>query len=395
VSSTQLSSPVRPIPFFDGARSFEATWPDVLELLHELMNRGKYSHGMMVERLEKAIASYTGARHAFGVNSGTDALTLLMRSAGIGPGAEVIVPCFTFVASASSVVHTGAWPVFVDIEPSSYAMAPEAVAAAITENTRAIMPVHLFCQMADMEPILDLAREKGLLVIEDSAEAIGMRWGGVHAGLLGLGGVLSFFPTKTLGALGDGGMVLTNDDHVAELVRVMRHHGRTGRTIDNLPGISHEAVVCGTNSKMDDIQAAVLLVRLTRLERDIARRAELARAYDERLAHLAPQVRSPRRAPRATPTNAVYYTYVIEAERKAELVKFLAGRSIGTEEYYPSPLHLQPCFRYLGHKEGSFPVAERACKRTIALPLYPDLGLDDVDRVAGALEDFYLRGATR
>jgi dTDP-4-amino-4,6-dideoxygalactose transaminase len=383
------------VPFFDASRSFEAAWPELRERLDEMISRGKYSHGMLVERLEREIAAYTGVRHAFGVNSGTDALVLLLRCMGIGPGDEVIVPTFTFVASASSVALVGATPVFVDIEPGTYTIDPDAVAAAVTVRTRAIMPVHLFTQMANMTPILELARRRGIGVIEDSAEAIGMRWNGVHAGRLGACGVLSFFPTKTLGALGDAGMMLTDDDGIAEKAHVIRHHGRTGRTIDNLPGISYEAVVCGTNSKMDEIQAAVLLVRLARLDQDIARRGELARAYDERLAPLAPHVTTPRIARRDAETNAVYYTYVVEVERKRELMEFLAASKIGTEEYYPTPLHLQPCFRYLGYGEGRCPVAEQACRKTLGLPMYPDLGIEGVERVAAALAAFYAKGGAR
>jgi dTDP-4-amino-4,6-dideoxygalactose transaminase len=383
------------IPFFDGRHSFSIIWPDVRRRLEEVMDRGKFSHGIMVERFERAICEYTGARHALGVNSGTDALVLLMRAAGIGEGDEVIVPSFTFVASATSVAHVGATPVFVDIDPVTYTMDVEQVRAAITPRTRAIMPVHLFAQMADMAPLLAVAEERGLLVVEDSAEGIGMSYGGTHAGLLGLGGVLSFFPTKTLGALGDAGMVITNDNGIAEKVRVMRHHGRTGRTIDNLPGISHESVLCGTNSKMDDIQAAVLITRLAQLEADIERRAELARFYDARLGPLAPQVRTPTIVARSVATRHVFYVYLIAAERKRELVGHLREHGVGTEDYYPWPLHRQPCFRYLSYDAGVFPNAESACAKAIALPFYPDLTFEDVDRVCSVIEVFYAKEGRR
>jgi dTDP-4-amino-4,6-dideoxygalactose transaminase len=239
-----------------------------------------------------------------------------------------------------------------------------------------------------MAALTDLATRRGLTLVEDSAEAIGMRWDGTHAGLIGAGGVLSFFPTKTLGALGDAGMILTDDPDVAEQAGVLRHHGRLGKTIDHIAGISNLSGVSGTNSKMDDLQAAILMAKLTRLEADIARRAELAAAYAERLAAV-PEVRAPQVVPRAAATNPVWYVYVVEAERRDDLVAHLTARGIGTETYYPSPLHLQPCFADLGHRAGQFPVAEAACTRTLALPLYPDLSLDEVDRVVETIAAFY------
>src|SRR5829696_10054916 len=201
----------RTIPFFTQAASFEKIWPLVADHVNEVADRGKYSHGRKVGEFEKAIAAYTGARFAIGVNSGTDALVLLLRAAGLRPGDEVVVPAFSFFATASSVSLARGVPVFADIDPDSYSLDPASAAAAVTGRTRAVMPVHLFHQMADMAALGRLAAERDLILVEDSAEAIGMRWDGTHAGLLGAGGVLSFFPTKTLGALGDAGMILTDD----------------------------------------------------------------------------------------------------------------------------------------------------------------------------------------
>jgi dTDP-4-amino-4,6-dideoxygalactose transaminase len=379
----------RPIPFFTQAASFEKVWPDAARHIGEVADRGKYSHGRKVGELERAIAAFTGARFAIGVNSGTDALVLLLRAAGLQPGDEVVVPAFSFFASASSVSLARGVPVFADIDPVSYAMDPAAAAAAVTDRTRAIMPVHLFHQLADLGALGRLAADRGLTLVEDSAEAIGMRWDGTHAGLLGTGGVLSFFPTKTLGALGDAGMILTDDPEVAERAGVLRHHGRLGKTIDHIAGISNLSGVSGTNSKMDDLQAAILLAKLTRLEADIARRAVLAAAYGERLAGVPGVLRVPQVVPRPVPSTPVWYVYVVEVERRDALVEHLTARGIGTETYYPSPLHLQPCFADLGHRAGQFPVAEAACTRTVALPLYPDLSLDEVDRVVDAVAEFY------
>ncbi|MFL6126787.1 DegT/DnrJ/EryC1/StrS family aminotransferase [Actinophytocola sp.] len=376
------------IPFFSQARTFAEIWATVANHIEDVADRGKYSHGHKVAEFERALAEYTGARHVVAVNSGTDALVLLLRAAGLAPGQPVVVPAFSFVASASSVVLAGGSPVFADIEPDGYGIDPAEVARVAPEGAF-VMPVHLFCQLADLDGVLDVARRKSLTVVEDSAEAIGMRWRGVHAGLAGVGGVLSFFPAKTLGALGDAGAVLTDDPDIAETVGALRHHGRFGRTLAHFPGIANPTALSGVNSKMDDIQAAVLLAKLARLEADIARRAELAVAYDERLRDVPGVLRLPVPVPREAPTRPVWYVYLIEVERRDELAAHLAACGVGTEIYYPTPLHLQPCFGYLRGVPGEFPVAEAVCRRTIALPLYPDLSEAEVDLVCDHLRDFY------
>lgn len=377
------------VPFFTQAATFERLWPSISAHVAEVMDRGKYSHGRKVAELEKALAGYTGARHAIACNSGTDALILLLRACGLEPGDEVLVPVYTFVASASSVVLARGRPVFTDIEPDSYGMDPDSCAAAVSPATRAIMPAHMFAQMADMRRLAEVAQRHELLLLEDSAEAIGMRWDGVHAGLLGKGGVLSFFPTKTLGAIGDAGMILTDDPDVAHKAGVLRHHGRMGKTIDHIAGISNLSGVSGTNSKMDDIQAGVLMAKLAELEQDIIRRAELAAAYTERLDGADGVTRVPTVLARQAVTNPVFYVYLIEVEDRDGLVKHLTARGIGTEIYYPRPLHLQPCFADLGYRKGEFPNAEAASQRAVALPLYPDLKLEALERVCEAIADFY------
>ncbi len=375
MTSALTQAQIREVPFFSCARSFERQWPQLESRLKEVVEREKYSQDIMVDRFESEIRAYTSASYAIGVGNGTDALILLLKAAGIGPGDEVIVPCFTFVASATSIVHAGATPVFVDIDRATYTLDVEQVSARITERTRAVMPVHLFAQMADMAALREITRKTDLQIIEDSAEAIGMRYAGTHAGLLGIGGVLSFFPTKTLGALGDAGMVLTNNPRIAERVIALRDP-----VLDN-------AVYGG--SRMDEIQAAILLTRLAGLDADIARRAELASHYDARLAGLYPQVRTPAIVRRRDDITAVYYVYEIESERKKELIPYLAAHGVGTEEYYPLPLHLQTCFAHLGYRPGDFPNAESACRRTLALPLYPDMTEEDVDYVCGVIASFY------
>ncbi|WP_157868991.1 aminotransferase class I/II-fold pyridoxal phosphate-dependent enzyme [Streptomyces atriruber] len=383
-----------PVPFFTQADTFSDCWPDISRHLNEMFDRGKYSHGQQVAALEKALAEYTGARHVVAVNSGTDALVLLLRACGVVPGDEVVVPAFSFAATATSVALARATPVFADIEPESYSLDPRSVEAVITPRTKAIMPVHLFWQLADMGALGSLAERHGVQVVEDSAEAIGMRRDGVHAGLLGDAGVLSFFPTKTLGALGDAGAVLTDDPDIAERVAILRHHGRMGRTVDHIAGISNLSGASGTNSKMDDIQASVLLGKLPRLDAAIDRRTELAAVYTELLSDMPGVLRVPTVVDRGVSADPVFYVYVIEVERRDALVEHLTREGIGTEVFYPIPLHLQPCFAELGHRRGDFPNAEAACERTVALPFHPDLALDDMHRVCDAIRRFYTGAAS-
>jgi UDP-2-acetamido-2-deoxy-ribo-hexuluronate aminotransferase len=342
--------------------------PAILDRIGAIVKRDKYLDGVETRGLESDIAAYTGARHAIACGSGTDGLVLLLEAAGVGPGDEVVLPPFTFFATASSVALVGARPVFADIEPGSYALDPAGIMAVVTPRTKVVMPVHLFSQPADMDGLAEAAGTTGVDLLEDSAEGIGMRYGGIHTGLLGRGGVLSFFPTKTLGAIGDAGMVITDDDGLAERCRVMLATGRV--------------------AVLDEIQAAVLRERLTRLDADIERRARLAAELDERLASLAPVITTPRLVGRRSAVRPVHYVYLIEAEHKAALIKHLSELGIGTEEYYPRPLHLQPCFAHLGHRPGVFPVAERACTRTVALPFYPDLDTAALDRLVAALTGF-------
>lgn len=377
------------VPFFTQAATFDALWPSISAHVQDVFDRNKWSHGRKCLEFERAVAAYTGAKHAIAVNNGTDALVILLRAAGVRRGDEVVVPAFTFAATATTVAAIGAVPVFADIDPVTYAMDPLSFEKAITERTRAVMPAHLFTQLADMDAISEIADRHGITVLEDSAEGIGMRWNGKHAGLLGRGGVLSFFPTKTLGAIGDAGMILTDDDEVAETAQILRHHGRMGKTIDHIAGISNLSGASGTNSKMDDIQAAVLMAKLPRLDEDIAARARLAQAYHERLSGLPGILRLPTVVERAVPTDAVFYVYEIEVERRDELVAHLASRGIGTETYYPIPLHVQPCFAHLGYGPGDFPVAEAACASAVALPFYPDLTGEQLDTVVAAIRDFF------
>ncbi|MWA00210.1 aminotransferase class I/II-fold pyridoxal phosphate-dependent enzyme [Actinomadura sp. LD22] len=377
------------MPFFDQAASFQEHWEGIAKHLDDVLDNGKFSHGAKVAELEERLADWTGARHAVAVNSGTDALVLLLRAAGLEPGDEVVVPAFSFIATASSVVLAGGVPVFADIEERGHGLDPRAAEAAVTARTRMIMPVHLFDRMADLRGLGAVARRHGLTIVEDSAEAIGMRMDGVHAGLHGAGGVLSFFPAKTLGGIGDGGAVLTDDESVAETARMLCHHGRGGRTLDNFPGISNATVVPGRNSKMDDVQAAVLQAKLTGLDAAIARRAGLAARYDARLSGVPGVLDVPGSLPPPPGSDRVSYVHLLRVEDRDALAAHLAARGIETEVYYPVPLHLQPCFAHLGHRPGDFPRAEKACAEALAVPLYPDLPDEHVDRVCDEIERFY------
>ena len=377
------------VPFFSGAASIRRDWAELEPRIREITARGVFTCGPVVAELEAAVGAYTGARQAVACNNGTDALILTLRAAGIGPGDEVIVPAYSFFASASCVLHAGAQPVLVDVLPGSYAMDVERAAAAITPRTRAIMPVHLFSQTADLVALCELADAYGLQVIEDSAEAIGMRverpgGGHRHAGLWGRAGVLSFFPTKTLGALGDAGMVLTDDESLAAAVRRMRVHGDGG---------AYHWQELGWNSRCDELQAAVLLTRLARLDEDIARRAALVELYNARLASVGPAVATPWQAPAKRQSNLVWYVYLIETDRRDELVAHLAEHGVGTEVYYPRPLSRQPCLRSLPGASQPVPVAEAASAHAVALPLYPDLTHEQVDRVCDLVAAFH--GASR
>ncbi|MFC7329160.1 DegT/DnrJ/EryC1/StrS family aminotransferase [Marinactinospora rubrisoli] len=378
-----------PVPFFSQEATFAEVWPTVRAHCRDVINGGRYARGSKVAELEEALRAWTGARHVVGVNSGTDALVLLLRAGGLRPGEEVIVPAFGPAATASAVRLARGRPRFADIEPAGHGLDPESADAAVTPRTRLLMPAHLGCQMADMAGIAAVARRHGLRMVEDGARAIGMRWNGVHAGLLGLGGALSFFPTNTLGAIGDAGAVLTEDPRVAETVADLRLQGRAGRTLDHVPGLSDLGVPIRVDSRMDDLQAAVLLAKLARLEADIARRAELAAGYTERLSGVPGIRRLPGPVPRDGHGSPVHHAYLVEVEDRDALIRSLTAAGVGSEVFCPVPLHLDPRFAGLGHRRGEFPNAEAASATALALPLYPDLADDDVERVCDAVRHFY------
>ena len=359
-----------PVPFIDLSAQHKPIADELLEAVTRVLDSGQFVLGEEVATLETEIASFCDSRHAVSCASGTDALVLSLMALGIGPGDEVITSPFTFFATAGAIHRVGATPVFVDIESDGFNICPEAVANAINEKTRAIIPVHLFGHTANMEPLWRLAVQNALPLIEDACQAIGAEYQGRKAGVLGRMGCFSFFPTKTLGGAGDGGVVTVDDSDLAARIAQLRVHGDVG-------GYQHVSV--GFNSRLDALQAAILRVKLTQLETWTEQRIASAGHYDQLLddADLDDWVTRPRTADSC---RHVYnqYTVRVPASHRDFILGSLREDGIGCAVYYPTPLHLQPCFESLGYSSGSLPYAERAATEVISLPIAP--GLDAVAR---------------
>lgn len=368
------------VPLLDLRAQFQAIRDEVMPALLEVIESQHFIMGDAVRRFEADIAAFCGTRHAVACASGTDALLLSLRALDLKPGDEVITTTFTFFATAGAIHNAAGRPVFVDIDPATFNLRADLVAAAITPRTRAILPVHLFGQMAPMEELLPLARKHGLALIEDAAQAIGARRkvdGGWHlAGQLGTTGAFSFFPSKNLGAWGDGGMVTTQDDALAARLARLRTHGGAKE-------YAHDEV--GYNSRLDTLQAAVLRAKLPHLAQWNAARRSRAACYSEGLAQVAGV--QPPVVDRAN--EHIFHQYTIRAERRDALQAHLRDRGIGSKVYYPVPLHLQPCFAGLGHAAGQFPAAERAAAEVLSLPIYPELTDDACHEVIEAVAEFY------
>lgn len=377
-SRNRTSDTSMQVPFFENRRAFARVASELEQALPALLAQPTLVNCAQVRKFEADIAAYTGAHHVVAVGNATDALVIALTALGIGPGDEVIVPCYSFFASVSSILRVGATPVFVDIESDTYALDVVQIEGRITPRTRAILPVHLFRQMADMDAVLDLASRFRLQVLEDSAEGIGMRHAGVHAGLLGDVGVLSFFPTKTLGALGDAGLLLTQDAALAERARRIADNGRDR---------SGMALCAGFNSRLDDLQALYLRLQLEHLDADIRQRASHAARYDAGLAGLH-GVRVPGLRARGSAQAVVNYVYLIQANHRDELARHLAQNGVSTETYYPLPLHLQPACAHLSWRRGEFPVAEAAAERALGLPMHAELEEAQIDRVCTLIAQF-------
>lgn len=367
----------------DLSRQYAAIGGELEAALIETARSGLYTGGPTVEKFEAEVAQYIGTRHAVAVGSGTDALLISLMALGIGPGDEVITTPYSFFATAGSITRTGATPVLVDIDPHTYNIDVAKISPAITDRTKAIMPVHLYGQVADVTPMQKLACENNLPIVEDAAQAIGAERiaddGGGRAGTFGLLGAFSFYPTKNLGAMGEGGLVTTADDATADRVRQLRNHGQSAQ-------YRHETV--GGNFRMHALQAAVLGVKLRYLDEWIAGRQRVAATYSAKFTEAglagASVVLPVERAGRH-----IYHQYVIRipsgaADRDAVL-QHLRDKQIGCGIFYPVPFHLQPCFASLGHGAGDFPEAERAANETIALPIYPELTEAEITRVVDAV----------
>jgi dTDP-4-amino-4,6-dideoxygalactose transaminase len=356
---------------------------EILEGIARCLDRQNFILGEEVAMLEEGMAAYCEVPFALGMSSGTDALLVSLMAYGIGPGDEVVTSAFSFFATAGVVSRLGATPVFVDIEEESFNLDPARIEETFTERSRVIVPVHLYGQCAEMAPILALAEERGLIVIEDAAQAIGARdTEGRRAGSMGSIGAFSFYPTKNLGAIGDAGMVTTREEGLWETLKRLRTHGASRDYL-------HETV--GGNFRMDALQAAALSVKLRYLDEWTRKRRERARCYDALFAESELVEEGNVRTPKA-PSDHVYHQYVIRARERQDLRAHLAEEGIGTGIYYPVPLHLQPCFRDLGYGEGDFPVAERAAKESLALPMYPSLTDEQQSMVVSAIAAYYRRG---
>ena len=368
------------VPLLDLKAQYRSIRREIDAAVAEVFESQYFILGPKVKACEEALARYSQCPWAVGVSSGTDALLLALMAEGIAPGDEVITCPYTFFATAGSVTRLGATPVFVDIDPATFNIDATRIEAAVTPRTKAIIPVHLYGQMADMDPIMELARRRHLIVIEDACQSIGAEYKGRRAGSIGTYGCFSFFPSKNLGGAGDGGAITTQDKARADKLAVMRVHGMD-------PKYYHRMI--GGNFRLDAIQAAVVAVKLNYLDEWTRRRQSNAARYDRLFADAGLVAPDRVRLPASTTTRHVFNQYVVRVPRRDELRKFLQERQIGVEVYYPVPLHLQDCFHDLGLRPGAFPESERAALETLALPIYPELTDEQADWVVKSVAAFY------
>lgn len=370
-----MSNQQRQIPLLDLTEQYRQLKEELHTAILEVLESGQYILGSHVQAFEKAMAEYCGVKYGIGVANGTDALLLTLDALGIGPEDEVITTPFTFFATAEVISRLGAIPVFVDIDPDSYNIDVNLIEEAITPRTKAIIPVHLFGQPADMDELMQLASKHNIPVVEDACQAIGATYKGAKVGSIGIAGCFSFFPTKNLGGYGDGGMVVTNDETLAQKIRMLRVHGSN-------PKYYHSMI--GYNSRLDTLQAAMLLVKLKYIDAWNQARREKAAYYAQAFKDLpirTMKIKSER--------TAVYHLYVIYTEYRDELMHFLKEKGIATGIYYPVPLHLQEVYKDLGYEKGSLPHAEKAAECTMALPLYPELSHTDQEYIIASVYEFY------
>lgn len=378
------------VPLLDLKAQYQTIKPEIDRAVQEVFESQYFILGPTVERCEQHLAAYCRSAHAVGVSSGSDALLMALMCEGIGPGDEVITTPYTFFATVGAIVRTGARPVFCDVDPVTFNLDVAQIESCITEATRAIIPVHLYGQMADMDPLMEIARKHKLLVVEDGAQAIGAEYKGRRAGSIGDYGCFSFFPSKNLGGAGDGGLVTTQDAARAEKLRYFRNHGMN-------PRYYHQYV--GGNFRLDALQAAVVDVKLPHLDAWSEKRQHNARRYDRLFAEagLSPDVVRTPKHPHKTEGEAtdgmrhIFNQYVIRVPERDALKAFLTENHVGCDIYYPVPLHLQACFADLGGKPGDFPHSERAAMETLALPIYPELSDQQAQYAVNVISHFFNR----
>jgi len=364
-----------PIPILDLRAQYATYKSEALRAISEVCESQSFALGPAVAAFEGQIRTYLECKYAIGVSSGTDALLVSLMALNIKPGDEIITTPFSFFSTAGSIARLGAKPVFIDVDPDSYNIDASRIEQRITEKTRAIIPVHLFGQVAQMKPIMEIAQRNNLFVIEDAAQAIGAMQDGTKCGGFGEFGCFSFYPTKNLGGFGDGGLVTTNNEKLTEKVKILRNHGQN-------PTYFYKMI--GGNFRLDGIQGAVLSVKLKYLDQWNERRRQNAALYDE---YFTDSLIKP---PKIDSNNfSIYHQYTITAPERDRLQKFLSENKIGSAIFYPKPLHLQECFGYLGYKEGDLPMAERLCKEVLSLPIHPELKPRQIEYVVQKVLEFY------
>lgn len=366
------------IQLLDLKAQYKTIKSDVDAALARVIDEQSFILGKEMEQLEKEIAAYCQTKYGEGVASGTDAIMLALKAAGVRAGDEVITVPFTFIATAEAISNIGAKPVFVDIDMKTYAMDPSAIEKKVTNKTKAIVPVHLYGQCADMDAIMAIANKRKIKVVEDCAQAIGATYKGKKAGSFGIAGAISFFPSKNLGGFGDGGMVVTSDEAMHKEVKLLRVHGSSIKYIHS---------VLGYNSRLDNLQAAVLRVKLMRLDAWAGKRREHAGYYNNAFSGLSGIT-----VPFTAPSNVhVYHQYILMVDPKFRdaFIEFLGKKGIESRVYYPIPLHLQECYKSLGYKNGDFPNSEKAALGTLALPVYPELNISDKKSIVDAVTEFH------
>ncbi|MCL2762557.1 MAG: DegT/DnrJ/EryC1/StrS family aminotransferase [Treponema sp.] len=370
------------VPFYDATREYNLYKPEFDKVIADVIASGAFILGKQVQDFEESIGAYTGAKYAVGVANGSDALVIAADILDYTHGAEILTPVFTFFASTSCIARLNGKPVFCDVEEDTFCMDMKDAENRLTDKTRGILPVHLFLQTADMTACMKLAEKYRLTVLEDAAEAFGMKTmykdKCTHAGLIGDFGIFSFFPTKTLGGYGDGGMIVTNNKELYQKAKSYRTHGST---------IKYHHDYIGYNSRLDTVQAAILQVKLAHIDKAIQQRARHAAQYRDMLKDIT-AITLPVIKNGNTP---VHYVFCLKAEKRDELELYLKEKGIGTSIYYPVPLHLQKCFEYLGYQKGDFPIAEKLCKTVLALPMFPELTEDEVSFVCESIKAFYQR----